>query len=99
MKGLKEEMEKMKLKNVKLINELQSLRHEYVDLRRDKEEMTKAYEGILRKQREERDHAFRVKQDLAAANTALKSREMRRRHLSAKGINCVTNLRERRPKH
>ncbi|XP_027922751.1 uncharacterized protein LOC114180647 [Vigna unguiculata] len=50
MKRLKEEMEKMKLKNAKLINELQSLRHEYVNLRRDKEEMTKAYEGILRKQ-------------------------------------------------
>jgi len=61
MKGLKEEMEKMKLKNAKLINELQSRRHEYVDLRRDNEEMIKAYEGILRKQREERDHAFRVK--------------------------------------
>jgi len=51
----------MKLKNAKLITELQSLRHEYVDLRRGKEEVTKAYEGILRKQREERDHAFRVK--------------------------------------
>jgi len=58
VKGLKEEIEKMKLKNAKLINELQSLRHEYVDLRRDNEEMTKAYEGILRQQREERDHAF-----------------------------------------
>jgi len=61
VKGLKEEIKKMKLKNAKLINELQSLRHEYVDLRRDNEEMTKAYEGILRQQREERDHAFRVK--------------------------------------
>jgi len=40
--------------------------------------MTKAYEGILKKQREERDHAFRVKRDLAAANTALKSRDRER---------------------
>ena len=78
VKGLKEEIEKMKLKNAKLINELQSLRHEYVDLRRDNEEMTKAYEGILRQQREERDHAFRVKQDLAAASTALKSKDRER---------------------
>ena len=49
-----------------------------MDLRRENEEMTKAYEGILRQQREERDHAFRVKQDLAAASTALKSRDRER---------------------
>ena len=78
VKGLKEVMEKMKLKNAKLSNDLQSLRLEYVDLRRDNEERAKAYEGILRKQREERDHAFRVKQDLAAASTALKSRDRER---------------------
>ena len=78
VKGLKEEIEKMKLKNAKLINELQSLRHEYVDLRCDNEEMTKAYEGILRQQREERDHAFRVKQDLAVASTSLKLRDRER---------------------
>ena len=103
MRVLKEEMEKMKLKNAKLINELQSLRHEYVDLRRDKEEMTKAYEGILRKQREERDHAFRVKQDLAAANTALKSRD-RERDAAATSKRqrdqmCEEFKRERRLKH
>jgi len=49
-----------------------------VDLRRDNEEMAKVYEGILRQQREERDHAFRVKQDLAATNTALKLRDRER---------------------
>ena len=103
MRGLKEEMEKMKLKNAKLVNELQSLRHEYVDLRRDKEEVTKAYEGILRKQREERDHAFRVKQDLAAANTALKSRD-RERDAAATSKRqrdqmCEEFKRERRLKH
>jgi len=61
VKGLKEEIEKMKLKNSKLVNELQSLRHEYIDLGHDNEEMTKAYQGSLRKQREERDLAFKVK--------------------------------------
>jgi len=49
-----------------------------VDLRRDNEEMKKAYEGILRQQREERDHAFRVKQDLATTSNTLKSRDRER---------------------
>lgn len=60
----------MKLKkNAKLINDLQSLRHKYVDLRQDNEEKTQMCEEMLKKQRDDKDYVFIIKQDLSTANT------------------------------
>jgi len=71
VKTLKEEIERMKQKNVKLVNDLQKAHHEYVDLKHDNEVR------MRKKQREERNHHFKVQQDLEATNKelALKGKE------------------------
>jgi len=71
VKLLKEEIQKQKAKIAKVAKDLQSLRHDYVDLKKDYEERIKAHEELMRKQRAERDYTFRIKQDLASANTKL----------------------------
>ena len=74
----------MKEKNVKMTDDLLSLRHNYADLNRYYEEKTKAYEDLIQKQRAERDYTYRVKQDLSAANKELAMRvEERNMALSA----------------
>jgi len=35
--------------NAKVVNDLQSLRHNFVDLKKDYEEKTKVYEELMRK--------------------------------------------------
>ena len=57
-----------------MAEDLQSLRHDYVDLKKDYEERIKAHEELIRKQRAEKDYTFRIKQDLAAANAELTKR-------------------------
>jgi len=74
VKRLKEEIERLKGTNAKGVNDLQSLCHNFVDLKKDYEEKTKAYEELMRKQKAERDYTFRIKHDLAAANTELSMR-------------------------
>ena len=64
----------MKEKNVKMADDLLGLRHSYADLNREYEEKTKAYEGLIHKQRVERDYTHRIKQDLSAANKELTMR-------------------------
>ena len=54
-----------------MISDFQSLRHDYVDLKKDYEERTKAHKELMRKQKAERDYTFKIKQDLTAANTKL----------------------------
>jgi len=84
VKKLKEEIARLKEKNVKMTDDLLSLRHNYADLNRYYEEKTKAYEGLIQKQRAERDYTYRVKQDLSAANKELAMRvEERNMALSA----------------
>ena len=78
VKRLKEEIERLKGTNAKVVNDLQSLRHNFVDLNKDYEEKTKAYKELMRKQKAERDYTFRIKQDLAAANTELSMRAQER---------------------
>jgi len=78
VKRLKEEIKRLKGVNVKAVSNLQSLRHDYVDLKKDYEERTKAHEELMRKQKAERDYTFRVKQDLAVANTELIMRAQER---------------------
>jgi len=74
----------LKEKNVKMTDDLLSLRHNYADLNRYYEEKTKAYEGLIQKQRAERDYTHRVKQDLSVANKELAMRvEERNMALSA----------------
>jgi len=58
---MKEEIERLKGVNAKAVSDLQSLRHDYVDLKKDYEERTKAHEGLMRKQKAERDYTFRIK--------------------------------------
>ena len=71
VKRIKEEIKRLKGKNTKLSTDLQSLWHDYVDLRKDCEEKTKTNEELMRKQRAKRDYTFKLKQDLVAANTEL----------------------------
>ena len=71
VKAFKEEIEKMKQKNVKLVNDLQKAYHEYVDLKHDNEVRTRACDVLIKKQRKERNHHFKVQQDLEAANKDL----------------------------
>jgi len=77
-KRLKEEIERLKGVNAKALSDLQSLRHDYVDMKKDYEERTKAHEELMRKQKAERDYTFRIKQDLAVANTELTMRAQER---------------------
>jgi len=74
VKRLKEEIERLKRVNAKAASDFQSLSHDYVDLKKDYEETTKAHAELMRKQKAERDYTFRIKQDLAAANTELTMR-------------------------
>ena len=74
----------MKEKNVKMADDLLSLRHNYADLNRYYEEKVKAYEGLIQKQKAERNYTHRIKQDLSAANKELAMRvEERNMALSA----------------
>jgi len=75
---LKGEMEVIKMKNDKLSNDLHSLQQECAGLRRDNEEKTRMYQELFRKLREERNHCFRVKQDLVATNIELTLRARER---------------------
>ena len=78
VKQLKEEVIKLRKKNAKITEDLLGLRHSYADLKRDNMEKTEAYEGLLRKQKAERDYTYRIKQDLAAANKELTIRAQER---------------------
>jgi len=68
----------LKEKNVKMAYDLLGLRHSYADLNREYEENTKAYEGLIHKQRAERDYTHRIKQDLSTANKELTMRVQER---------------------
>ena len=57
---------------------LQSLCHDYVDLKRECEDKTKANKELMKKQRSEREYTFKIKQDLAAANAELTRRAQER---------------------
>jgi len=57
-----------------MADELLGLQHSYADLNREYEEKTKAYEGLIQKQRTERDYTHRIKQDMSAANKELTMR-------------------------
>ena len=46
---LKEEIEKMKQKNVKLVNDLQKAHHEYVDLKHDNEARIRTFDVLIKK--------------------------------------------------
>ncbi|XP_052723778.1 uncharacterized protein LOC108344405 [Vigna angularis] len=67
VKLLKAEFEQMKLENIKLTNNLQSLQHDYENLKQEGVENSEAYEELL----------IRQKQELVAANIelTLKDRE------------------------
>ena len=78
VKLLKEEIQKHKAKTAKVTEDLQSLHHDYVDLKKYYEERVKAHEELMRKQRAERDYTFRIKQDLAAFNVELAKRAQER---------------------
>ncbi|KOM52219.1 hypothetical protein LR48_Vigan09g087800 [Vigna angularis] len=74
VKQLKAEVEKLRVRNARLENELQKARNDFVDMRNDNEEKSRAYENIVKSQKAERDYTFRVKQDLAAASKDLSTR-------------------------
>jgi len=78
VKRLKEEIEKLKGVNAKAVSDLQSLRHDYMDLKKDYEERTKVHKELIKKQKVDRDYTFRIKQDLAVANTELTMRAQER---------------------
>jgi len=61
-----------------MADDLLGLRHSYADLNREYEEKTKAYKGLIHKQRAERDYTHRIKQDLSAANKELTMRVQER---------------------
>ena len=68
----------MKEKNVKMADDLLGLRHSYADLNREYEEKTKAYKGLIQKQRAETDYRYMIKQDLSAVNKELTMRVQER---------------------
>jgi len=68
----------LKEKNVKMADDLLGLQHSYADLNREYKEKTKAYEGLIQKQRAERNYTHRIKQDLSAANKELTMRVQER---------------------
>ena len=74
VKKLKEEVARLKEKNVKMADDLLGLQHSYADLNREYEEKTEAYEGLIKKQRAERDYTHRIKQDLSTTNKELTMR-------------------------
>jgi len=78
VKQIKIKIERLKEKNTKLSSNLQSLRHDYVDLARECEDKTRANEELMEKQRAKREYTFRIKQDLAAANAELTRRAQER---------------------
>ena len=78
MKKLKEEVTRLKEKNDKMADDLLGLRHSYADLNREYEEKTKACEGLIHKQRAERDYTHRIKQDLSGVNKELTMRVQER---------------------
>jgi len=49
VKTLKEEIERMKQKNVKLVNDLQKGHHEYVDFKHDNEARTRTCDALIKK--------------------------------------------------
>ena len=61
VKQLKAEMEKLRMRNARLETELQRARNDFVDMRNDNEEKSRAYENIVKSQKVERDYTFRVK--------------------------------------
>lgn len=72
VKLLKAEVERLKPKNTKLANDLQSLQHDYVDLKWDNERSREVFEELLRKQKEEKDdNNIKINQNLVATNTKL----------------------------
>jgi len=84
VKQLKEEVTRLKEKNAKIDDDFLGLRHSYADLKRKYEEKREAYEGLVRKQKTERDYTHRIKQDLYATNKELTMRaEDRNMTLSA----------------
>ena len=68
----------MKEKNVKMADDLLGLQHSYADLNREYEEKTETYEGLVKKQRAERDDTHRIKQYLSTANKELTMRVQER---------------------
>jgi len=49
VKKLKEEVTRLKEKNVKMADDLLGLQHSYADFNREYEEKTEAYEGLIKK--------------------------------------------------
>ncbi|XP_052728449.1 uncharacterized protein LOC128195253 [Vigna angularis] len=58
VKQLKAEVEKLRVRNARLENELQKARNDFVDMRNDNEEKSRAYENIVKSQKAERDYTF-----------------------------------------
>jgi len=59
------------VENTRIVDDFQGLQHNYADLKREYLEKVEGYEGLVRKQKVERDYTHRIKQDLSAANTEL----------------------------
>ena len=71
---MKEEIARL---NVTLDSNTQNLQRDYVDLRQVYEEKVKENQELIKKQKTQKEHIFRINQDLMAANAELasKSRE------------------------
>jgi len=61
-----------------MADDLLGLQHSYADLNREYEEKTETYEGLVKKQRAERDDTHRIKQYLSTANKELTMRVQER---------------------
>jgi len=71
VKQLKEKIRILKEKNVKIANDFQTVRHDYVGLKRDYKEKPNAYEELVKKKKIERDYTYMIRKYMAAANTEL----------------------------
>ena len=75
---LKEEVERLKRKNDTLNNDMQSLQHDYLNVKVECEAKTKANERLIKRQKVDREYIMEMTQELTATKAELTSRARER---------------------
>jgi len=72
---LKKEVERLKGKNDTLNNDMQSLQHDYLNVKVECEAKTKANERLIKRQKVDREYIMEMTQELTATKAELTSRD------------------------
>jgi len=75
---LKEEVERLKRKNDTLNNDMQSLQHDYLNVKAECEAKTKANERLIKRQKVDREYIMEMTQELTVTKAELTSRARER---------------------